>query len=283
MKILPSNTDSAKIKTVDVAGIFLKSDRKRTTTTTTNDPILTEDDAIATDSDNQIPNIDIDLVLNNNVIDTNIPKIEPKIKSQEPEEDIKTKNSPFLNPTNRFNIDNDVDVMISNDIVEDKMNTTKHLETVIMKKDFKVEITSTSSTTSKPLTTTTTKNTTPIPLISKNEINSNEVQYDDEDESDDSEEDFAVEWHGTSLVRRNKVRVHISNEVTLERGMPLRQGFLASTGYPNFYIGESNCSWTITAPIGHRIRLTVLDIHLRGKYDYIELKEKYFTYFITIL
>lgn len=46
----------------------------------------------------------------------------------------------------------------------------------------------------------------------------------------------------------------------------LTHGFLATAGYPKFYIGDSNCSWKLIAPQGHQIRITVLDINLRCKF-----------------
>lgn len=42
-------------------------------------------------------------------------------------------------------------------------------------------------------------------------------------------------------------------------------GFLATTGYPKFYIGESNCSWTLIAPPKQHVLLNILDLHLRCK------------------
>lgn len=87
----------------------------------------------------------------------------------------------------------------------------------------------------------------------------------DSDEEDHSYEDYAVESYDRTVVRKNKVRVHTSFQIASAfTGLPLRQGFLATTGYPRYYIGDSNCSWTLTAPIGHRVRLTVLDLNLRG-------------------
>lgn len=264
LKILPSNTDSVKIKNLEGDKIYLKSDRRRTTTTT-REPISTTnpglDDTTTPNPNTKQPNIDIDLNVNNNVIDNTVPK--PVFKTDEDisKGDTKTTTVPFDSPTSSYNLENDSDV-ISNDIIEEKMNTKKHSDRMIDLTGYSEQIIET--TTPKTTTTTTTKTKTTIPP-SKNDINVHDMQY-DENDSAESYEDFAVEWHGTTLVRRNKVRVHISNEITAERGTPLRQGFLASTGYPNFYVGESNCSWTITAPIGHRIRLTVLDIHLRGNF-----------------
>lgn len=92
--------------------------------------------------------------------------------------------------------------------------------------------------------------------------------YDDDDDDDydqRSAEDYAIETYGSTVVRKNRVRVHTSYQVAANADWPLRQGFLATTGYPKYYIGESNCSWTLTAPHGHRVRLTVLDLNLRGE------------------
>lgn len=219
-------------------------------------------DATTQNSDTELPNIDIDLILNNNVIETTIPKPVSKPFTEAPAEDDRTTSLTFLNPTTRYSLENEADV-ISNDITEEERHLSKHADIKAVRSDYKDSRVENTTVTTTTTSTTTIKTSTPS-LTSKNDVDSNDLVY-DEDDSDESYEDFAVEWQGTSLVRKNKVRVHISNEITAERGMPLRQGFLASTGYPNFYIGESNCSWTITAPAGHRIRLTVLDIHLRGK------------------
>lgn len=92
-------------------------------------------------------------------------------------------------------------------------------------------------------------------------------EYDDgeDDDDDKSYEDYAVETFGRTVVRKNKARIHTSYQLPTYTGLPLRQGFLATTGYPKYYIGESNCSWTLSAPHGHRVRLTVLDLNLRSK------------------
>lgn len=142
-----------------------------------------------------------------------------------------------------------------------------------------------------PVSTTNNSQLDPISEVDVEEINSNDIaykangnsnekyvktlqttekslQYDDDDDDDDdrSYEDYAVETYDRTVVRKNKVRVHTSYQIASAfTGLPLRQGFLATTGYPRYYIGESNCSWTLTAPHGHRVRLTVLDLNLRGR------------------
>lgn len=95
-------------------------------------------------------------------------------------------------------------------------------------------------------------------------IKSNDIIDNWDDEADYSYEDFAVEYNGRTVVRQNKIRNHTSYQTSVFK-RPLLQGFLATTGYPKFYIGESNCSWRISAPIGQRVRITVLDINLRCK------------------
>lgn len=95
-------------------------------------------------------------------------------------------------------------------------------------------------------------------------IKSNDIIDNWDDEADYSYEDFAVEYSGRTVVRQNKIRNHTSYLTSVFK-RPLLQGFLATTGYPKFYIGESNCSWRISAPIGQRVRVTILDINLRCK------------------
>ncbi|KAG4073530.1 hypothetical protein HA402_000754 [Bradysia odoriphaga] len=102
-------------------------------------------------------------------------------------------------------------------------------------------------------------------VIKSNDIlDETKVVYDDE--VDYSYEDFAVEYNGRTVFRQNIIRNHTSHQTSFFR-QPLLQGFLATTGYPKFYIGESNCSWRISAPIGQRVRITILDINLR--YDFM--------------
>lgn len=114
------------------------------------------------------------------------------------------------------------------------------------------------------------KPTPPITYQNKNYkdnsvIKSNDIIDNYDDEADYSYEDFAVEYSGRTVVRQNKIRNHTSYQTSVFK-RPLLQGFLATTGYPKFYIGESNCSWRISAPIGQRVRITVLDINLRCKF-----------------
>lgn len=91
------------------------------------------------------------------------------------------------------------------------------------------------------------------------------------DDDYSSEEDYAVESDGIKVARKNSIRMHTSYQRTSARHPFLQQGFIASPGYPSYYVGDSNCSWFITAPKDQRIRLTVLDISLRCKFS---LKDK---------
>lgn len=97
-------------------------------------------------------------------------------------------------------------------------------------------------------------------------IKSNDIidNWDDDDDDYSSYEDFAVEYNGRTVVRQNKIRNHTSYQTSMFK-KPLLQGFVATPGYPKFYIGESNCSWRISAPIDQRVRITILDINLRCK------------------
>lgn len=101
-------------------------------------------------------------------------------------------------------------------------------------------------------------------------IKSNDIIDNWDDEADYSYEDFAVEYNGRTVIRQNKIRNHTSYQTSVFKH-PLLQGFVATTGYPKFYIGESNCSWRISAPIGQRVRITVLDINLRCKSKWLFL------------
>lgn len=85
-----------------------------------------------------------------------------------------------------------------------------------------------------------------------------------DDDEDDSFEDFSVEFSGVKYVRKNKFRVHTSYQMTALT-KPLVQGFLATVGYPKFYVGDSECNWKISAPNGQKIRLTILDLNLRSE------------------
>lgn len=98
-------------------------------------------------------------------------------------------------------------------------------------------------------------------------------EWDDDDEYDDtSYEDSEIEVVGPQVWRKNKIRQHKSYQKTAIRQPFLQQGFIASPGYPKFYIGNSNCSWRITVPSGQRIRLILLDVDLRCKFFFSNQK-----------
>lgn len=147
------------------------------------------------------------------------------------------------------------------------------------------------TTTPSPSTIPPTKPSTTLPATYHNKIykensviKSNDIIDNnnwDEDEADYSYEDFAVEYNGRTVVRQNKIRNHTSYQTSMFR-RPLMQGFLATTGYPKFYIGESNCTWRISAPIGRRVRVTVLDINLRCKLALDRIDRMCFKYLMFI-
>lgn len=98
-------------------------------------------------------------------------------------------------------------------------------------------------------------------------INTNRADAGDWDGDDDydSFEDYSVEVTGPKTARRNRIRLHTSYQKTAIRQPMLQQGFILSPGYPKYYI-NMNCSWRVSVPSGQRIRLILLDVHLRCNY-----------------
>lgn len=84
------------------------------------------------------------------------------------------------------------------------------------------------------------------------------------EEDYESEEDYAFQVDGPKVWRKNRIRTHTSYQKTAIRQPLLQQGFIASPGYPKFYVGNSNCSWRITVPGGQRIQIILLDSNLRS-------------------
>lgn len=102
-------------------------------------------------------------------------------------------------------------------------------------------------------------------VINPNRADIGRNEWDSDEEYDASYEDYAVETKGPKYFRKNKVREHTSYQITAIRKPLIQQGFIASPGYPKYYIGNSNCSWRISVPSGQRIRLILLDVNLRCK------------------
>lgn len=103
-----------------------------------------------------------------------------------------------------------------------------------------------------------------------------DLQWEDEDEDDYSYEDYEVKVDGARVWRKNKVRTHESYQKTSMEFRPLQQGFIASPGYPSYYIGNSKsstkleqtqCTWRITVNGQQPIRLVLLDVDLRCKHQ----------------
>ncbi|XP_055298698.1 uncharacterized protein LOC129566635 isoform X2 [Sitodiplosis mosellana] len=101
-------------------------------------------------------------------------------------------------------------------------------------------------------------------------INTNRADVGEKESIEESEEDYdasyeddVVEVTGPKVWRKNNHRAHTSYQKTAIRQPLLQQGFIASPGYPKYYVGNSNCSWRITVTSGQRIRLVLLDVNLR--------------------
>lgn len=95
-----------------------------------------------------------------------------------------------------------------------------------------------------------------------------------------SYEDYEIKVDGTTISRKNKMRIHTSYQKAAIRKPILQQGFISSPGYPQYYIGESNCSWRISVAKGEQIRLTILDINLRCKKKHFPHFESFLNYFL---
>lgn len=92
----------------------------------------------------------------------------------------------------------------------------------------------------------------------------------DDDSEYDSYEDYEVKQDGPRVWRKNKIRTHESYQKTAVDLRSLQQGFIASPGYPSYYVGaiskeETECHWRITVNSGQPIRLVLLDVDLRCK------------------
>lgn len=107
-------------------------------------------------------------------------------------------------------------------------------------------------------------------VINTNRADIERREWESDEEYDASYEDYAVEVNGPKIERKNKIRVHTSYQKTAIRQPLLQQGFIASPGYPKYYIGNSNCSWRISVPGGQRIRLILLDVNLRCKLNHVQ-------------
>lgn len=94
----------------------------------------------------------------------------------------------------------------------------------------------------------------------------------------DSYEDYEVQVNGPRVWRKNKDRTHESYQKTALDFRPLQQGFIASPGYPSYYIGNLNCSWRITVNSGQPIRLVLLDVDLRCKFYFKAMKSTAITF-----
>lgn len=105
-------------------------------------------------------------------------------------------------------------------------------------------------------------------VINTNRADIEEWEKETDEDYDVSYEDDVIEVTGPKVWRKNKHRTHSSYQKTAVRQPLLQQGFIASPGYPKYYVGNSNCSWRITVTSGQRIRLVLLDVNLRCKLNY---------------
>lgn len=174
------------------------------------------------------------------------------------------------------NIENDISIESNNDnllenISENSVRIPMELDKIVISKNdglvVKVEDIASTDTTDRSVINLNRNAPTSTAIPATLAANRKHVgDVNDMDEDDYSYEDYAVEVFGTMTRRKNKIRVHTSYQKTAIKQPLLQQGFLASPGYPKFYIGNSNCSWRISVPHGQKIRLTILDINLRCEY-----------------
>lgn len=165
---------------------------------------------------------------------------------------------------NYFNVPIDNDNNLLENISENSIKIPMELDKIVISKNNGLVV--------KVEDIASTVDTTDASVINLNE------NINDSDEEDYSYEDYAVEVFGPMTRRKNKIRIHTSVQKTAVKEPLLQQGFIASPGYPKFYIGESNCSWRITVPHGQKIRLTILDINLRCKHLYTKINSIIFIF-----